>query len=92
MSYIKLGQIIDQATLGSLYIEDQHGIVHQMSNPPFPLVVSVEVIDWVSQQDQQISGKINALHVEIITVPDQSILIRQLVFNQLQGKYPGLVI
>ena len=97
MSYIKLGQIADvilaqpQNIAGSVYIEDENGIVVQSINPTFPLNVTVEVIDWVDQSEQQKHGKVNAFHVEAVTIPDQSVSIRQSVLNQLVSKYPSLV-
>lgn len=96
MSYIKLGQIADITSdtiplIGTVYIEDENGIIVQSINPVFPLQVTVEVIDWLDQSEQQKHGKINAFTAEIITIPDQSISIRQSVFNQLISKYPSLV-
>ena len=97
MSYVKLGQIADliistpKNIVGSVYIEDENSNVIQSLNPVFPLQVTVEVISWSSQQDQLIHGKTDAFNVETVTVPDQSVSIRQSVFNQLVSKYPTLV-
>ncbi len=97
MSYIKLGQIADLINgtpniVGSIYIEDENGIVIQSNNPIFPLQVTMEVISWVSQEEQQKHGKIEAFNTETIIISDQSTPIRQSVFNQLVDKYSLLII
>jgi len=91
MSYIKLGQIIDQSSKGMVYVEDQEQTVHVNVSPSFPLIVLAEVNTWESQAEQEKSGIRTSLVSETITVPDQSVSIRQSVLNQLIGKYPSLV-
>lgn len=96
MSYIKLGQIADLINgtpniVGSIYIEDENQNIIQSLSPVFPLQVTVEVIDWGTIESQQVHGSIISFNAEIISIPDQSMSIRQSVFNQLVGKYPGLV-
>ena len=91
MTYIKMGQIIDSITSGTIYIEDENQNVIVSVSPTFPLSVSVEVIDWGTQASQQVHGSIISFNAEIVTVPDTSVSIRQSVFNQLISKYPTLV-
>lgn len=93
---IKLCQIIDNNVNplqnGLKYIEDENKNVLNNTNVSFPLQVSVEVITWASEDERLVHGKINEFNVEIVTVPDNSVSIRQSVFNQLVSKYPSLVI
>lgn len=94
MNYIKLGQIAsivnDLKQLGASYLEDENGVIVNSKSLVFPLNVLVEVIDWVDQVEQQKHGKLNAFYSENLTIPDQSVSIRQSVFNQLIVKYPNL--
>lgn len=95
MSYIKLGQIADinnENLVGSVYIQDHKQNLIISNTPIFPLQVTVEVISWSSLEDYQNSGNRDAFNAEIIVIPDESIPIRQYVFNQLVSKYPSLVI
>lgn len=96
MSFIKLGQIADvisaqpQDLIGSVYIEDENGVVVQSLNPTFPLVLTVEVIDWVDEFEQQKHGKINSFNAELVTLEVQPENIREAVYQQLLLLYPEL--
>jgi hypothetical protein len=92
MTYIKIGQILDEITSGHIYLEDENQKILISNNPKFPLSVSVEVIDWGTEANQLISGPVISFNAEIMEIIDQSIPIRQSVFNQLISKYPTLVI
>lgn len=91
MSYIKLGQIMDSATSGIDYLEDESRNVINSQSLVFPLSVKVEVISWHSLEEQQKHGIIDAFASETVIVPDESVSIRQSVFDQLVSEYPTLV-
>ncbi len=96
MSYIKICQIADHNpnvldSEGVFYIETVDGAVLKNSVTEFPVQVSVEVIEFNDEAQFNIKGKAISFNVEIVTIPNLSLPIRQSVYNQLVGKYPSLV-
>jgi len=97
--YIKICQILNQGNPDAngkpqsiYYQEDANGNLLIGNIQGYPLVLEVEVIDWVSENDFTNRGKINAFHPEIVTINSPVANIRQEVYNQLISKYPNLVI
>ena len=97
MSYVKLCGIYDtngkQWPLqknGLIYAEDCNGTV-SINNPTFPLNVVCEVITYVQQSDFP-SGASSSFVQASVTVPNNSVSIRQSCYNQLVATYPTLVI
>jgi hypothetical protein len=90
MSYVKLGQIIDEETKGLNYCEDQNSNISIPLTIAFPFNVYVEVINWNSQEEQQKNGKGSFLTSEIVSIPDSLQSIRQYCFASLSSKYNNL--
>lgn len=92
MSYVKLCQIVKQTENNVSYLETDKGVVLVNNPKAFPFTVEVEVIVWPNVNEYNKAGKADAVNFETVTVPDNSVSIRQSVFSQLTGKYPNLVI
>lgn len=94
MSYLKICQIsnFDVEVIknnGNLYLEDIDGAVI-INNPTYPLTLSCEVIEWVSEEQLVSRGEINSFVSEIVVLESAPENIREEVYQQLKVKYPNL--
>ena len=86
MNFVKLCQISNDS-----YIEtaDREIVLNQISS--YPQKFSVEVIDWISEEEFIRRGKINSFNSEGVTIIGYPPNIRDFIFNVLVDKYPNLV-
>lgn len=96
MSYLKLCGIYDTngqqwptQINGLNYAEDCYGTV-TLDNKSFPMNVLCEVINYVTESDFPY-GTASNFTQEPVTIPDNSLSVRQSCYNQLVVTYPSLV-
>ena len=87
MSFLKLCQISNEQ-----YIESVSGEVILNEIQSFPQILSVEVIDWVDENEFNNRGKINSFQpIEVSIEQDESKSIRDRVFDVLVIQIPELI-
>ena len=87
MSFLKLCQISNEQ-----YIETVNGEVILNEIQSFPQILSVEVIDWVDENEFNNRGKINSFQsIEVSIEQDESKSIRDRVFDVLVIQIPELI-
>ena len=88
MSFLKLCQLSNEQ-----YIEtaDQEIVLNNIQ--PSPFTISCEIIDWESEEDFKRRGKsisFEAVEVDLSGL-DQSVTVRDKVYEILIGRYPNLI-
>jgi hypothetical protein len=93
MSYLKLCQLISQSESEVFYQEDCDGNVLVNTVPAYPLTLNCEVIDFVSEDEFRIRGKIESFTAVDVTLEAYVAgkTIRQAVYEQLLATHPTLV-
>ena len=87
MNFVKLCQISNEQ-----YIESASGEVILNEIKSFPQILSVEVIDWVDENEFNNRGKINSFQsIEVSIEQDESKSIRDRVFDVLVIQIPELI-